>query len=285
MSDPPGRMSSMARYGAALRMQAMILAIRGLMTHCAQVVWLRSSLTRRSNASKFDGARATFSPLVRLLDMVRLPIHLTLYAVVVSALSLEAWAAGPPVLPVPLVPNTAQERLQTQMSIQQAQAQASLSAQQAKIQAQLDANQARLQGQMAAQQAGVQAQADAARERTAAEAQLAALSLPLPVAGPVQALGQRRTGNMELTALTPRLGRYFGTDHGILVVRAPTHGVLNLEDGDVILSIGGRTPVSSSQAIRILTSYDPGEKIRLVVLREHRRVEITTTMSGLPAAQ
>lgn len=285
MSDPPGRMSSMARYGAALRMQAMILAIRGLMTHCAQVVWLRSSLTRRSGASKFDGACATFSPLVRLLDMAKPLLHLALCAVVVWALPLEAWAAGPPVLPVPLVPNTAQERLQTQMSIQQARAQASVAAEQAKIQAQLDANQARLQGQMAAQQAGAQAQADAARERTAADAQLAALSLPLPVAGPRQALGQRPAGNMELTALTPRLGRYFGTDHGILVVRAPTHGVLKLEDGDVILSIGGRAPVSSSQAIRILTSYDPGEKIRLVVLREHHRVEITTTMSGPPAAQ
>jgi len=246
---------------------------------------LRSSLNRRSSAPEIDAARATFSRLVRLIGVARLSIHLALCAVAVSAVSPAAWAAGPPVLPVPLVPNTAQERLQTQMSIQQAQAQARLAADQAKVQAQLDANQARLEGQLAAQQAGTQAQVDAARARIATNAQLAALSLPLPVAGPVQALGQRRPGNMELTALTPRLGRYFGTDHGILVVRAPTHGVLKLEDGDVILSIGGRTPASSSQAIRILTSYDPGEKIELVILREHRRLDITTTMSEPPTAQ
>lgn len=216
--------------------------------------------------------------------MAELPIHRVLCAAVVSAIALPVRAAGPPVLPVPLVPNTAQERLQTQIRIQQAQAQASLAAEQAKVQAQLDANQARLQGEIAARQAAAQTQADAARERIATNAQLAALSLPLPVAGPVPALEQRRAGNMELTTLTPRLGRYFGTDRGILVVRAPTHGVLRLEDGDVILSIGGRTPASSSQAIRILTSYDPGEKIKLVILREHHRLDITTTMSGPPAA-
>ena len=209
----------------------------------------------------------------------KLSIHPALSAVFLCALSLPAAAVAPPVLPLPLVPNTAQERLQTQMSIQQAQAQARLAADQAKVQAQLDANQARLRGQMAVQQVGTQAQVDAARERIATDAQLAALSLP--IAGPVRALG-RQPGNMELTTLTPQLGRYFGTDHGILVVRAPTHGVLKLRDGDVILTIGGRTPASTSQAIRILTSYDPGEKIKLEILREHHRLDITTTMSGPP---
>lgn len=68
----------------------------------------------------------------------------------------------------------------------------------------------------------------------------------------------------------------------MLVVRAPAHGVLKLQDGDVILSIGGRVPASSSQAIRILTSYDPGEKIRLVVLREHRRIDITAMLPAPP---
>ena len=242
----------------------------------------RSSLSRRSGAPEFDRARATFSRLVGLLGMsAKFPIHLALCATVVFAVSPPALTASPPVLPVPLVPNTAQERLQTQMSIQQAQAQASLAAAQARVQAQLDASQARLQGQIATQQAGTQTQVDAARERAATDAQLAALSMPLPIAGPVRAL--RPAGNMELTTLTPQLGRYFGTDHGILVVRAPTHGVLKLQDGDVILSIGGRTPTSPSQAVRILTSYDPGEKIELVILREHHRLDIATTMSAPPA--
>jgi S1-C subfamily serine protease len=211
---------------------------------------------------------------------LKLPLHLALYVAVVMIAPLPLSAATPPVLPVPLVPNAAQERLQTQMSVQQAQVQTALAAQQAKLQAQLDANQARLQGQIAAQQAGTQAQVDATRARRATDAQLAALAMPLPISGPMHAL--QPAGNMELITLTPQLGRYFGTDHGILVVRAPTHGVLKLQDGDVILSIGGRTPMSSSQAIRILTSYDPGEKIKLEMLREHHRLDITTTMSGPP---
>jgi S1-C subfamily serine protease len=60
--------------------------------------------------------------------------------------------------------------------------------------------------------------------------------------------------------------------------------VLKLRDGDVILSIGGRVPASSSQAIRILTSYDPGEKIRLVILREHHRMEISATLPAAPGS-
>jgi hypothetical protein len=89
--------------------------------------------------------------------------------------------------------------------------------------------------------------------------------------------------DMELARLTPALGRYFGTDIGVLVVRAPPGGALGLQGGDVILSIGGRKPIDSSHAIRILASYDPGEKITLQVLRLHRRISIATTMPAAPA--
>lgn len=201
-----------------------------------------------------------------------------LCAALVSAFSLPALAAGPP-FPVPLVPNTAAERAQTQMMIQQAQAQARLAADQANVQARLDANQARLEGQVAAQEAGTQAQLGGSRE-IATVAPIADLSLPR--AGPEPLM--RAPVTMELITLTPRLGHYFGTDHGVLVARASTRGILKLQDGDVILSIGGRVPASSSQAIRILTSYDPGEKISLVILREHHRMTVTTSMPAPPAA-
>ena len=45
--------------------------------------------------------------------------------------------------------------------------------------------------------------------------------------------------DMELATISPQLGSYFGTDKGVLVVRAPTDGALKLEDGDVILAIDG----------------------------------------------
>jgi C-terminal processing protease CtpA/Prc len=93
---------------------------------------------------------------------------------------------------------------------------------------------------------------------------------PMIIRGPV--------ADMELVRLTPGLGRYFGTDSGVLVVRAPPEGGLGLQDGDVILSIAGRKPTDSSHVIRILGSYDPGEKITLEVMRMHRRIPVTTTL-------
>lgn len=203
----------------------------------------------------------------------------TLCAAVAAAVARPAPAAGPP-LPVVVTPDPVQARLQAQIAAQRAQAQARLAADQARVQAQLDAHQARLQGQLAAQQAGARAQLEGARQSMVTASQLAALSLPM--AAPIQEPSARPPGTMELTTLTPGLGHYFGTDHGVLVVRAPTRGVLKLQDGDVILSIGGRVPTSGSQAIRILTSYDPGEKIRLVVLRDHHEIDITATMPASP---
>lgn len=84
--------------------------------------------------------------------------------------------------------------------------------------------------------------------------------------------------NMELATLTPQLGRYFGTDKGVLVVRAPPDHVLKLEDGDVILAIDGREPKSGSHATRILGSYQPGEKLTLRIVREHKTLDVETTV-------
>jgi len=97
---------------------------------------------------------------------------------------------------------------------------------------------------------------------------------PMMIRGPV--------ADMELSRLTPELGRYFGTDAGVLVVRAPADGALSLQDGDVILSIDGRQPIDSSHVIRILGSYDPGEKITLQVLRLHRRISVVTMLPAEP---
>src|SRR6185437_10806873 len=97
---------------------------------------------------------------------LRIPEHWVLCAALAFATPNAALAAAPP-LPLPIVPNTAQERIRAQAMIQQAQAQARLAADQARVQARLDANQARLEGQIAAQEAGTQARLDA-QERMAA---------------------------------------------------------------------------------------------------------------------
>jgi C-terminal processing protease CtpA/Prc len=85
-------------------------------------------------------------------------------------------------------------------------------------------------------------------------------------------------GSAELVALTPKLGQYFGTDKGLLVVRAPADSRLQLEDGDVIVDIDGRVPTSASHAVRILSSYQPDEKLKLNVVRMKKRMTFDITI-------
>lgn len=77
-------------------------------------------------------------------------------------------------------------------------------------------------------------------------------------------------GDAEFVTLTPGLGRYFGAEKGVLVAHAPDDAALGLQDGDVILSIGGREPQTGSHAMRILRSYQPGESVELRIMRDRR---------------
>jgi S1-C subfamily serine protease len=103
------------------------------------------------------------------------------------------------------------------------------------------------------------------------------LKAPVMIRGPL--------ADIELETLTPKLGHYFGTDKGVLVVRASAEGGLNLEDGDVILAIDGREPTSGSHATRILASYQPGEKITLRIMREHKTMNVETTVPDKPTTR
>lgn len=77
--------------------------------------------------------------------------------------------------------------------------------------------------------------------------------------------------NIELAPLNPDLGRYFGSDDGVLVISIPRESSLNLRGGDVVLSIDGRRPDDPSNLIRILRTYAPDDTIRFEVLRSHKR--------------
>lgn len=82
-------------------------------------------------------------------------------------------------------------------------------------------------------------------------------------------------GAMELAQLSERLGSYFGTDEGLLVVSAPENEDLQIEDGDVILSIDGRKPTSIAHAMRILGSYESGEELKIEIMRDKRKRTIS----------
>lgn len=85
-------------------------------------------------------------------------------------------------------------------------------------------------------------------------------------------------GDAEFVKLTPKLGQYFGSDKGLLVVRAPNDARLKLEEGDVMVDIDGRVPSSSAHAMQILSSYQPGEKLKLNVLRMKKPMTFDVTI-------
>lgn len=84
--------------------------------------------------------------------------------------------------------------------------------------------------------------------------------------------------DMELVELSEGLGKYFGTDSGLLVVSAPDSNALKLKDGDVIKKIDGREPASVRHAIGILNSYQSGEKLKLEIRRDKKRRTLDITM-------
>ena len=81
-------------------------------------------------------------------------------------------------------------------------------------------------------------------------------------------------GDLELVELNEGLGRYFGTDKGLLVVAAPQSDAFDLRDGDVIQSIDGREPKDVRHAMRILSSYQSGEKMELGIMRDKKKMTI-----------
>jgi len=80
--------------------------------------------------------------------------------------------------------------------------------------------------------------------------------------------------DLELVALNPALGEYFGTTDGLLVIRAPEDSELQVKGGDVILSVDARPVSSQAQLMRVLRSYDAGEDIKLDIMRQKRRTTL-----------
>lgn len=80
---------------------------------------------------------------------------------------------------------------------------------------------------------------------------------------------------MELFKLNRELGEYFSSEKGMLVLWVPEHGELGLKSGDVILTIGGRSPRSTSQTWRIFDSYDAGDEIPFTIMRKHQKLDLS----------
>jgi membrane-associated protease RseP (regulator of RpoE activity) len=84
--------------------------------------------------------------------------------------------------------------------------------------------------------------------------------------------------DIELVKVNPALGEYFGTTEGLLVVNVGDDSTFGLRNGDVILSIGGRKPLSPAHALRILGTYEPNESVSFDVMRMKRRTSVSGKM-------
>jgi hypothetical protein len=94
----------------------------------------------------------------------------------------------------------------------------------------------------------------------------------------VFAFGGAGPRDLEMVAVNPGLGDYFGTTEGLLVVDVGADTSLGLRAGDVILQIGGRRPTSPSHAMRILSTYEADETVRFDIMRQKRRATVNGRM-------
>jgi S1-C subfamily serine protease len=84
--------------------------------------------------------------------------------------------------------------------------------------------------------------------------------------------------DLELAPLNPDLGRYFGSAEGVLVISVPKNSSLALKGGDVVLAVDGRKPATPAQLVRILSSYERDESMKIDVLRNHKRETILSRL-------
>src|SRR5689334_2160013 len=84
--------------------------------------------------------------------------------------------------------------------------------------------------------------------------------------------------DLDLAPLNPDLGNYFGTNDGILVIRAPQDNTLGLKGGDVVQTVDGRKPSSPAHLLRILRSYDKGETFKLDIVRNRKHETLTARL-------
>jgi hypothetical protein len=86
-----------------------------------------------------------------------------------------------------------------------------------------------------------------------------------------------RWQGLNLASLDASLGRYFGTDQGVLVLSTGPE-LKGLQSGDVIQRVGGKPVQSPREVMRALREKDSGSQLRIDVLRERKPVSATVTV-------
>lgn len=76
---------------------------------------------------------------------------------------------------------------------------------------------------------------------------------------------------LKLAPVNPELGRYFGTDAGVLVLERGDESFVQLKPGDVIVSVDGTRVEDSRDVMRALSGKGKGDVANVEVVRDKRR--------------
>ena len=100
---------------------------------------------------------------------------------------------------------------------------------------------------------------------------------PMAMPGSGMLLEAFRWNGLNLASLDPQLGRYFGTDKGVLVL-SPGPQLPALQAGDVILGIDGKPVATPREAMDALRAHQAGDTASLALLRDHRDASAQVTV-------
>ena len=80
---------------------------------------------------------------------------------------------------------------------------------------------------------------------------------------------------LNLAALNPDLGGYFGTDRGVLVLSADADAFRGLKSGDVVQGVSGHSVTRPEDALRLLRDAPAGSEVKVQVLRQRKAVTLS----------
>jgi S1-C subfamily serine protease len=79
---------------------------------------------------------------------------------------------------------------------------------------------------------------------------------------------------LNLAPLNADLGRYFGTDKGVLVIATDEDSLPGIRAGDVITSVAGETVARPEDALRALRDQPSGKEVPIKVLRDRKTLAL-----------
>jgi hypothetical protein len=89
------------------------------------------------------------------------------------------------------------------------------------------------------------------------------------------ALDALRWRGLRMARVEPELGRYFGTDRGVLVLAVDREQLAPLQPGDVLLEVAGAAVDDPASVMRALGGVQAGEEVALRLRRDRRDIDVT----------